>query len=64
MAERENRMQVLRNEMRIRSSQSHEIDAFIVTTYDEHHNHLDDDAEGRVEYISGFTGPIAYAAVC
>ncbi|KAL7023026.1 hypothetical protein ACKWTF_012476 [Chironomus riparius] len=63
VAEKRNRIEVLRNEMRIRSSQSHEIDAYIVTTYDEHHNHLDDDAEGRLEYISGFTGPIAYAAI-
>lgn len=65
MTEREKRMQALRHEMRIRTSfQGHIIDAYILTTYDEHQNHQEDDAEGRLEYISGFTGPVADAVVC
>lgn len=57
-------MQALRNEMRIRSSiQGPEIDAYIVTTFDEHQTHQDDFKEGRLEYISGFSGPIADAVV-
>jgi hypothetical protein len=60
----ERRLQALRNEMRIRSSlQGHEIDAYIVTTFDEHHNHQEDDVEGRLQFISGFSGPIADAVV-
>lgn len=64
MSELERRLQALRNEMRTRSSlQGHEIDAYIVTTFDEHHNHMDDDVEGRLRYISGFSGPVADVVV-
>ena len=49
--------------MRIRSSQNTEVDAYIVTSYDEHQNHQDDDTEGRLEFISGFSGPIGDAVV-
>ncbi len=41
-----------------------QIDAFIVTSFDEHHNHQDDGKESRLQYISGFSGPIADAVVC
>lgn len=60
----ERRMHALRNEMRIRSS-SHgsEIDAYIVTTFDEHQNHEENDAESRLQYISGFSGNVADVAV-
>lgn len=40
-----------------------QIDAYIVTTFDEHHNHQEEDVESRLQYISGFTGPIADAVV-
>jgi hypothetical protein len=58
------RLQALRNEMRTRSStHGPEIDAFIVTTFDEHQNHQENDIEGRLQYISGFSGPIADVVV-
>jgi hypothetical protein len=53
-------MQALRSKMR---NQRPEIDAYIVTTFDEHQTHEDDGKEGRLQFISGFTGPIADAAV-
>ena len=61
----ERRLQVLRNEMRIRSSsQGHsEIDAYIVTSFDEHQNHQEDDSNGRLQFISGFSGPVGDAVV-
>lgn len=64
VTERERRMQALRNEMRDRSSiLGPEIDAYIVTTFDEHQSHQEDGKESRLQYISGFSGPIADAAV-
>lgn len=49
--------------MKARSSQGAEIDAYIVTSFDEHQNYQSDDSEGRLEFISGFSGPIGDAVV-
>lgn len=49
--------------MRIRSSQDTEIDAYIVTSYDEHQIYQNDDIEGRLQFISGFSGQIGDAVV-
>lgn len=50
--------------MKIRASQQDdEIHAYIVTSFDEHQNHIEDDAEGRLEFISGFSGPVGDAVV-
>lgn len=45
------------------SSRGSEIDAYIVTSYDEHQIHQSDDLEGRLQFISGFSGPIGDAVV-
>lgn len=50
---------MLRSEMEMRS----QIDAFILTSYDEHQNYEPDDMEGRLQFISGFSGPFAYVVV-
>lgn len=59
------RLNALRNEMRTRtvSSRGSEIDAYIVTSYDEHQIYQTDDLEGRLQFISGFGGPIGDAVV-
>lgn len=58
------RIKALRNEMISRSSsQASKIDAFIVTSFDEHQTVQSDDSEGRLEFISGFSGPIGDAVV-
>jgi hypothetical protein len=61
----EKRLNALRNEMRTRtvSSRGTEIDAYIVTSYDEHQIYQSDDLEGRLQFISGFSGPIGDAVV-
>lgn len=60
----ERRLEALRKIMRERSSlQGPEIEAYIVTSFDEHQNHQEDDASGRLQYISGFSGPIGDAVV-
>jgi hypothetical protein len=64
VTERELRVQALRNLMRDRSHiKGPQIDAYIVTTFDEHHNHQENGIESRLQYISGFSGPIADAVV-
>ena len=61
---RERRMEELRNVMRDRSTiQGPEIHAYIVTTFDEHQSHEENGRESRLQYISGFSGPIADAVV-
>lgn len=45
------------------SSRGSEIDAYIVTSYDEHQIYQSDDLEGRLQFISGFSGPIGDAVV-
>lgn len=55
----------LRDEMRIRAStEGSEIDAYIITSYDEHLNEDVSDSDKRSHYISGFTGKKADLAVC
>lgn len=50
--------------MRIRTSlQGPEIDAYIVSSFDEHQSQQIDDAEKRLEFISGFSGPIGDTVV-
>lgn len=64
MTQVEERLKTLRNEMKSRSHQSgSEIDAFIVTSYDEHQIYQSDDLESRLQFISGFSGPIGDAVV-
>lgn len=63
MSNIEKRVDALRNEMRIRSPYNTELDAYIVTSYDEHQNYQSDDTEGRLQFISGFSGPIGDAVV-
>lgn len=60
MTQVEQRLKTLRNEMRSRGST---IDAYIVTSYDEHQIYQPDDIESRLEFISGFGGPIGDAVV-
>lgn len=45
------------------SSRGSEIDAYIVTSYDEHQIYQSDDLEGRLQFISGFSGPVGDAVV-
>lgn len=52
----EKRIETLRNEMR-------GISAFIVTSFDEHQTVQFDDTEGRLEFISGYSGPVGDAVV-
>lgn len=58
------RLMALRNEMRTRSStQSVEVDAYLVTSYDEHMSDHLMEADQRLQFISGFTGKNALAVV-
>jgi hypothetical protein len=59
------RMQELRDVMRLRSVVGGpEINAYILTTYDEHQIHQETDIEGRLQFISGFSGKVGDAVVC
>lgn len=50
--------------MRVRASlHGSEIDAYIITSYDEHLNEDIADYDKRRQYISGFTGPTAVVVV-
>ncbi|XP_058813731.1 xaa-Pro aminopeptidase ApepP isoform X2 [Topomyia yanbarensis] len=52
------RLTALRNEMRTRSStQTTEIDAYIVTTYDEHMSDQLMESDRRLKFLTGFSGP-------
>ncbi|XP_053682697.1 xaa-Pro aminopeptidase ApepP [Sabethes cyaneus] len=52
------RLTALRNEMRTRSStQTAEIDAYVITTYDEHMSDQLMDSDKRLNFVSGFSGP-------
>lgn len=54
----------LRDEMRIRASaDGSEIDAYIITSYDEHLNKDVSENDKRRQYISGFSGEKAELAV-
>lgn len=60
----EKRVDALRNEMKSRSQvHSLSVDAFIVTSFDEHQTHQSDGSEGRLEFISGYSGSIGDAVV-
>lgn len=64
VTEIETRLQALRSQMRSRSTlQGPQLEAYIVTSFDEHQNHQEDDATGRLQFISGFSGPIGDAVV-
>lgn len=53
----QSRLSALRNEMRVRTSlQGPEIEAYIVSSFDEHQSDKTDESERRLEFISGFTG--------
>jgi hypothetical protein len=59
-----NRLNVLRDIMADHSDQSGpQINAFIVTTFDEHQTYQTDDTESQLQYISGYSGPMGYAVV-
>lgn len=45
------------------SSQGHAINAFIVSSFDEHQSYLTDDSEGKLQFISGFSGAVGDAVV-
>ncbi|KFB44673.1 AGAP004109-PA-like protein [Anopheles sinensis] len=58
------RLQALRTEMRRRSStQSMELDAYLVPGYDEHQSPFLMEADQRVQFLTGFTGSIGEAVV-
>lgn len=58
------RLTQLRKEMQIRSSmQGPEIDAYIVSSYDEHQLDQMDASDERRKFISGFTGRVGDAVV-
>lgn len=60
----EKRVSALRHEIRSRtSSHGAEVEAYIVTSFDEHQNHQLDDSESRLQFISGFSGPVGDAVV-
>lgn len=58
------RLHTLRSLM---ATHSHEngpqIDAYIVTPFDEHQTFQTDDTESYLQYISGYTGPTGFALV-
>lgn len=58
------RLQALREHMLIRASlQGPEIDAYILTSYDEHLNEEVDERDQRLRYLTGFTGRNAFAVI-
>lgn len=63
-SDQRHRIHAVREEMRIRASlHGSEIDAYIITSYDDHLNEDIADHDKRLQYISGFTGPSAVIAV-
>lgn len=63
-SEADRRLSDLRNVMRSRSSsQGHAIEALIVSSFDEHQPYQTDDTEGRLQYISGFSGTVGDVVV-
>lgn len=64
-SDQRHRVYAVREEMRMRTSvYGSAIDAYIVTTWDEHLNEDVSDHDKRTQYISGFTGKIAHVVVC
>jgi hypothetical protein len=49
--------------MRLRHAHGHEIDAYIMSSFDEHQKYEADDDDSRLKYISGFSGPVGDAIV-
>jgi hypothetical protein len=49
--------------MRLRHAHGHEIDAYIMSSFDEHQKYEVDDDDSRLKYISGFSGPVGDAIV-
>lgn len=63
-SDQRHRIHAVREEMRVRASlHGSEIDAYIITSYDEHLNEDIADYDKRRQYISGFTGPTAVIVV-
>lgn len=57
-------MDAIREEMKKRVSRhGSSIDAFIVTTWDDHLNEDVSDRDKRAQFISGFTGKIAHVII-
>lgn len=57
-------MDAIREEMKMRASMhGSAIDAYIVTTWDEHLNDDVSDHDKRTQFISGFTGKLAHAII-
>lgn len=57
-------MDAIREEMNMRASmRGSEIDAYIVSTWDEHLNDDVNDHDKRTQFISGFTGKIAHVVI-
>jgi hypothetical protein len=58
------RMNALRAEMAVHSDhRGPQINAYIVTPFDEHQTYQTDDTESQLQYISGYSGPTGYAVV-
>lgn len=58
------RLTALRNEMRTRAStQSTELDAYLVTSYDEHMSDHLMESDERLKFLTGFTGTTGEAVV-
>lgn len=49
--------------MRQRHAHGHEIDAYIMGSFDEHQKYEANDDDSRLKYISGFSGPVGDAIV-
>lgn len=49
--------------MRLRSAHGYEVDAYLVSSYDEHQKCEADDDDSRLKFISGFSGPVGSAVV-
>lgn len=63
-SDQRHRIHAVRKEMHMRASaQGSEIDAYIVTRWDEHLNEDVGESDKRIQYITGFTGKNADAVV-
>lgn len=49
--------------MRLRSVHGHEVDAYVLSSFDEHQKFEPDDDDSRLKFISGFSGPVGDAVV-
>lgn len=63
-SDQRHRVTAVLDEMKKRTSiHGTKIDAYIVTTWDEHLNEYVSDHDKRTQYISGFTGRVAHVVV-